>query len=94
MNIVSWNCRGLGNYSKDESVKDLSRMASPDILLLQETKIEEDSLLSLSKKNCKKNAGMVVSAQGSSGGLETPWTEELFSLEKSFETKHWIFTEL
>ena len=56
MNIFSWNCRGLGNPSKDETVKDLIRMASPNVLLLQETKIEEDNLLSLRKKNWKKNA--------------------------------------
>ena len=73
MNIVSWNCRGLGNSLKAEAVKDLLRIASPDILLLQETKIEEANLLSLSKKNWKKDAGMVVSARGSSGELATLW---------------------
>ena len=88
MNIVSWNCRGLGNSSKVEVVKDLLRMAYPDVLLLQETKIEEESLLSLSKKNWKKNAGKVVSARASSGGLVTLWKEELFSLENSLETQH------
>ena len=72
MHIVSWNCRGLGNSSKAEAVKDLLRMASPDILLLQETKIEEENLLSLRKMKWKKNTGMEMSAQGSSGGLTTP----------------------
>ena len=94
MNIVSWNCRGLRNSSKVEVVKDLLRMASPDILLLQETKIEEANLLSLSKKNWKKESGMVVSARGSSGGLATPWIEELFLLEQSFKMQHCIFTKL
>ena len=73
---------------KVEAVKDLLRMASPDVLLLQETKIEEDILLSLSKKNWKNNAGKVVSARVSSGGLETLWTEEMFSMVNSFETQH------
>ena len=27
-------------------------------------------------------------------GLETPWSDEEFSLESSFETQHWIYTEL
>ena len=94
MNIVSWNCKGLGDSLKAEVVKDLSRMDYPDILLLQETKIEEASLLSLSKKNWKKDAGMAMSARGSSSGLATLWTEELFSLKKSFKTQHWIFIEL
>ena len=74
MNIDSWNCRGLGNPSKAEVVKDLLRIAYPDILLLQETKIEEDTLLSLSKNIWKKNAGKAMSARGSSGGLATLWT--------------------
>ena len=64
MNIVSWNCRGLGNSSKVEVVKDVLRIASPDVLMLQETKIEEGNLLSLSKKIWKKNAGKAVSAWG------------------------------
>ena len=94
MNIVSWNCRGLGNSSKVEALKDLLRMAPPDVLLLQEKKIDEHSLLSLSKKNWKKNAGLAVSARGSSSGKETLWIENLFSLKNSHVTQHWIFSEL
>ena len=63
-------------------------MASPNVLLLQETKIEEETLLSLRKKNLKKNIGKAVSARGSSGGLVTLWTEERFSMVNSFETQH------
>ena len=85
MHIVSWNCRGLGNTSKAEAVKYLIKMASPNVLLLQETKIEEETLLSLIKTKWKKNIGKEVSARGSSAGLETLWTEEMFSMENSFE---------
>ena len=35
-----------------------------------------------------------MSAWGSSDGLATLWEEDLFSLENSFVTQHWIFTEL
>ena len=49
MQIISWNCRGLGNPKKVEAVKYLLRMEPIDILLLQETKIDEDALLLLSK---------------------------------------------
>ena len=94
MKIVSWNCRGLGNSSKVDDVKDLLRMDPSDVLLLQETKIDEDNLLSLSKKNWKKNAGLVVSARGSSGGIATLWTKNLFSMKNSLVTQHWIFFEL
>jgi len=76
--IVSWNCRDLGNPLKVEAVKDLLRMEISDILLLQETKIEEDALLSLSRTKWKKNSGKVVSARGTSRGLATLWSEDKF----------------
>jgi hypothetical protein len=62
--------------------------------MLQETKIEGKALLDISKKKWKKSAGRAVSSRGSSGGLATLWTEELFQLNKSHETQHWIYTEL
>jgi exonuclease III len=94
MRLVSWNCRGLGNPMKAEAVKDLLKIEPSDILMIQETKIEGTALLDISKKKWKKSAGRAVSSRGSSGGLATLWTEELFQLTKFHETQHWIFTEL
>ena len=94
MQIASWNCRGLGNPKKIEAVKDLIRMEPSDILLLQETKIEHDALLSLSNLKWEKKAGKAISARGSSGGLATLWSEDKFLLKNSFTTQHWIYTEL
>ena len=74
MQIVSWNCRGLGNSTKPEAVKDFLKIETPDILMLQETKIEGGSLLDLSRTKWKLNAGKVVSARGSSGRLTTIWS--------------------
>ena len=71
MNFVSWNCRGLSNSSKVEVVNDLIIMASPDILMLQETKMDEDSLLSISCKRWKMNVGKAVSARGTAYGIVT-----------------------
>ena len=68
MQLSSWNCRGLGNPLKAEAVKDLFKIEPSDILLLQETKIEEEALLSISKSKWNKNAGKAVSACGTSGG--------------------------
>ena len=94
MQIVSWNCRGLGNPTKVEAVKDLLRMEPSDILLLQETKIEEEALLSLSRSKWKKNVGKSVNARGTSGGLTTLWSKDKFLLKGSFATQHWVYTEL
>ena len=79
---------------KAEAIKDLLKVESLKILMLQETKNEGDILLEISKKKWKKNAGRAISARGSSGGLATLWSEDKFHLESSFETQHWIFTEL
>eukprot|EP00253_Pinus_taeda_P001799 PITA_01799 len=45
---------------KAEAVKDLLKMETSDILLLQETKIEEDALISLSRTKWKKNLGKAI----------------------------------
>ena len=94
MQIASWNCRGLGNPLKAEAVKDLLKMETLYILLFQETKIEEDVLLSLSQIEWKKNSGKAVSAKGTSGGIATLWSEDMFQLKSSFATHHWIYTDL
>lgn len=94
MNIVSWNCRGLGNPSKIEAVKDLMKAEPSDILLLQETKIEGHALLEISSSKWNKKAGKAVSSRGTSGGLATLWNGDLFQLENHKETQHWIQTEL
>eukprot|EP00253_Pinus_taeda_P013077 PITA_13077 len=63
MQLDSWNCRGLGNPSKAEAVKNLLKSEFPEILMLQETKIEGEALLELSKVKWKTKVGKVVSAR-------------------------------
>ena len=94
MQLVSWNYRGLGNPFKANVVNDLLRMVPSDILSLQESKVDEEVLLLLSKNKWKLNYGKAVSARGTSGGLASLWCEEKFHLKKFFSTQHWIFTEL
>jgi exonuclease III len=94
MKIVSWNCRGLGNPAKIEAVKDLMKVEPADILMLQETKIEGEALLEISKHKWQKNTGKAISARGTSGGIATLWKAEQFSLVNSYNTHHWSFTEL
>ena len=84
----------MGNPVKSEAVKDLLKIETPEILMLQETKIEGDSLLQINSNKWKKNAGKAISIKGSSRGLATLWADEEFTLESSFDTQHWIYTEL
>ena len=94
MQYVSWNCRGLGNPIKAQAVKDILKMAPAKIILLQETKIEEEALLLLSKNNWKFTSDKAVSAKGTCGGLAMLWCDKNFLLSKFYVTQHWIFIEL
>ena len=88
MQLVSWNCRGLGKPFKADAVKDILRMVPSYILLLQETKVKEEVLLLLSKNKWKLNSGKACSARGTCGGSATLWCEEKFHLKNSFATQH------
>jgi len=94
MKLVSWNFKALGNPSKLEAVKDLLKAELSNILMLQETKIEGQTLLDISRSKWNKNIGKVVSAKGTSRGLATLWSECTFQLNNFQESQHWIFTEL
>lgn len=71
MRYISWNCRGLGSPQKVEAMRDLVRINKPEILLVQETKMEDDSTLHAGKAFWKKSLGEAVSSRGVSGGLAT-----------------------
>ena len=45
MKIVSWNYRGMGSNLKEEAMKSLVGLESSDIILIQETKMEEMDFL-------------------------------------------------
>ena len=88
MQIISWNCRGLGNPIKAEAVKDLVKMVSLEFVLLKETKIEEKAILLLSKTKWKLTTSKVVNIRGTSWGLPTLWRDENFQLKIQFVTWH------
>ena len=94
MLYVSWNCRGLGSKLKEEAVKDLVRMTSPDVLLIQETKMEEPETFQASKNLWKKGTGRVISARGASGGLATFWNSSTLDLIEEHSTIHRLFIKL
>ena len=94
MRHISWNCRGLGSALKEEALKDLVRIYKPEILLVQETKLEEASLLQAGKSFWKKGPGIANNSRGASGGIATFWDTTLYDLEAEERSMHWVFTKL
>jgi exonuclease III len=45
MKVVSWNCRGTGQWEKKEAMGKLIRIEKPHILLIQETKLQGNEAL-------------------------------------------------
>jgi hypothetical protein len=55
-------------------------MMTPEILLIQETKLDEPVLLKASKFFWKKGHGKADSAKGASGGIDTFWDSSKLDL--------------
>jgi len=64
MKLVSWNCNGVGSPNKVKSIKDLLKMEHTDIMMLQDTKVEENTIRALSRENWKKTEGIAVNSRG------------------------------
>ena len=94
MRYISWNCRGLGSTLKEEAMKDLVRIHEPEILLVQETKLEETAILQAGKKFWKKGPGIANNSRGASRGIATFWDSTLYDLEAEERALHWVFTKL
>jgi hypothetical protein len=68
MNILCWNCRGLGTASTVAELRLLVKRFRPSLLFLSETKMKDSKarnlMWSLGFSGC-----FAVSSEGSSGGL-------------------------
>ncbi|GKV19300.1 hypothetical protein SLEP1_g29582 [Rubroshorea leprosula] len=86
MNILSWNCQGLGQALTRRVLKDLIFKHRPCLVFLMETKKTMRYLEGLRRRLSFAN-GVYVEPQGYSGGLALWWTDEvhisIFSSDKN-----------
>ena len=94
MCYASWNCRGLGSKAKEEALKDIIRINKPDILFVQETKLEDSTLYKARNMFWKNGPGKAISSRGASGGIATFWDATKFDLLADHCSTHWIYTSL
>ena len=92
MKVLSWNDRGLGSKIKEEAMSALSSLHQPDIFLIQETKMDEDAFLQVSKKFWKYKGKDAVSSRGDSGGIGTMWNDKEYDAVDIKYSTHWVLT--
>lgn len=76
MNILSWNCRGLGRDSTVGELRWLVKQYLPSLLCLSETKMRDDTVKGF-MWSLGYNACLAVSSQGRSGGLALFWRSDI-----------------
>ncbi|XP_042950158.1 uncharacterized protein LOC122282274 [Carya illinoinensis] len=72
MNLLSWNCRGLGNPQTVSFLKLLVKEKSPSMIFLMETKCGKERVEAV-RRSLKFEACLVVESRGSAGGLALMW---------------------
>jgi len=74
MNIVSWNCRGLGSWYQETTLRDLIISEKLTIFLLHETKLEAPEALKICKQQWYYCDGITSSSRGALLPLEQPFS--------------------
>ncbi|KAK6134533.1 hypothetical protein DH2020_031703 [Rehmannia glutinosa] len=82
MNILSWNCRGLGNPRTILELRDIIRAKSPDVVFLCETKCKVHDIDRI--KNSLGFFGVAFPSSGRSGGLALLWKKSISLVLRSF----------
>ena len=76
MNLLSWNCRELGNLRTVNALKEVIKKEAPKIVFLMETKSNKEWMVMVWDK-CEFKNGFFVDSNGVSGGLALLWKEEI-----------------
>src|SRR4051812_30999667 len=87
MNLLVWNCRGLGNPETVRELRSIVRQEGPSLLFVTETKIRgksvEDLKYSLGFAGC-----FGVASVGLSGNIGLFWSKDVTVELKNFSTCH------
>lgn len=74
MKVISWNIRGLGHWKKRVAIKEFLQKAGPDIVLLQETKLQEVNLVDVRSIGKSRSKDWVfLPSCGKSRGILIMW---------------------
>ena len=76
MNLLSWNCWGLGNLRTVNALKEVIKKEAPKIVFLMETKSNKEWMVMVRDK-CEFKNGFFVDSNGANRGLALLWKEEI-----------------
>ena len=87
MNILSWNCQGLGHPRTVNSLRMWCWRDRPNIVFVMETMLHSNDLVKVRNK-CGFSDGLCLSSRGNSGGIGLWWRE--INLEISSFSEHHV----
>jgi hypothetical protein len=87
MNLLSWNCQGLGNPKAVPALHNMVKMKGPKVLFLLETKLDTVRMEGVRVKLGFENVFSVPSL-GRSGGLALLWQNEAEIVIQNFSQHH------
>lgn len=87
MTILALNCRGMGSAPAVHALTDKVKGCDPMLVFLEETKAKQNGIKGLQRK-LGLTQGIMVSADGWSGGLAMLWKEGFDVHLKSCSNTH------
>eukprot|EP00253_Pinus_taeda_P024611 PITA_24611 len=93
MKLLSWNSRGMGHPSKTTALRDLLHNERPEILLIQETKQNQNEMQKIIDAQ-RHFSGVISSYRGASGGIVTMWNSQNWDCNSTIYNQNWIRTNL
>ncbi|XP_077232680.1 uncharacterized protein LOC143870057 [Tasmannia lanceolata] len=88
MKILSWNINGLGSQEKRIQVKEVVRRMKPDLICLQETKLEVINWLVIRSLGVKADWDFVfVASSGASGDILILWDKISWKKQEEWRGK-------
>lgn len=87
MNILNWNCRGLGHLRAVPALKDLVRTQKPDILFLFETRVNANKIEEV-KLKIGFDSCLATDRLGSGGGVAVFWKRSLSCVVTNFASNY------
>lgn len=91
MKFISWNIRGLGSKRKQRMLSNIMKVATLDIIFIQETKCSIQKLKQIHSKWMDRFEFLEVKAENIVGGILTLWNPQKVSIIDAEASRNYLF---